>query len=155
MADLVAIRASIASQVAANALPALSTSAEYLDTINPPMLLVIPRAPVAKIGVCLGEGQLDHNGRPLSPTEFTLSGALVVARADTVANVQDNLDAWLGFENIPVTGPVSVAMAIAMDPTLGGTVEWCETIIVDGYGPIEWSGVMYFGARLRWEVSAR
>ena len=153
MADLVAIRASIASQIAANALPSLSTSAEYLDTINPPMLLVIPRAPVARVGVCLGEGILDSSGRPLSPTEFTLAGYLVVARADTMANVQDNLDAWLGFEDTAST--VSVAMAIAQDPTLGGTVEWCETTVVDGYGPIEWAGAMYFGARINWSVSAR
>lgn len=126
-----------------------------MDTINPPMLLVIPRPPVTKVGVCLGEGILDASGRPLSPTEFTISGYLVVAKADTMVNVQDNLDAWLGFENIPVTGPVSVAMAIAIDPTLGGTVEWCETTIIDGYGPIEWAGAQYFGARINWSVSAR
>jgi hypothetical protein len=103
----------------------------------------------------MGEGLLDTHGKPVSPTEFTLAGYLVVARADTMANVQDNLDAWLGFENIPGTGPVSVAMAIAMDPTLGGTVEWCETTTVDGYGPIEWAGSLYFGARINWNVSAR
>jgi hypothetical protein len=133
--------------------PALSTSAEYLDTINPPQLLVIPKAPVSNFAVCLGESQLDAGGRPLSPTEFVIAGHLVIARADTVSNVQDNLDQWLGFER---TGSiVSVAMAIAMDPTLGGTVEWCETKIIDGYGPIEWAGAMYFGARFNWEVSAR
>ncbi len=153
MASLVQIRAAIANQVAANAYPALSASAEYLDTINPPMLLVIPGSPVAKIGVCLGEGLLDSAGRPVSPTEFSLRGHLVIARADTMSNVQDNLDQWLGFERTATS--VSVAMAIAMDPTLGGTVEWCETTVEDGYGPIEWSGVMYFGARLNWNVSAR
>lgn len=121
------------------------------------MLLVIPRAPVAKIGVCLGEGILDASGRPLSPTEFTLGGHLIVARADTMSNVQDNLDQWLGFESgtFNNVATVSVAMAIAMDPTLGGTVEWCETTIIDGYGPIEWAGAMYFGARLNFNVSAR
>lgn len=152
-ADLVAIRAEIASQIAENAVPSLSTSAELLDTINPPMLLVIPGSPVAKVGVCLGEGILDASGRPLSPTEFTLRGILVIARADTISNVQDKLDQWLGFQN--TASAVSVAMAIAMDPTLDGLVEWCETSIVDSYGPIEWSGVTYFGARLTWNVSAR
>jgi len=117
------------------------------------MLLVLPRPPVAKVGVCLGEGILDAGGRPLSPTEFTFAGALVVARADTMSNVQDNLDQWLGFER--TSSVVSVAMAIAMDPTLGGTVEWCETTVVDGYGPIDWSGAMYFGAKINWQVSAR
>jgi hypothetical protein len=114
---------------------------------------VIPRSPVSKFAVCLGESHLDAGGRPLSPTEFTLAGHLIVARADTVSNVQDNLDQWLGFEN--VAGTVSVAMAIAMDPTLGGTVEWCETTIIDNYGPIDVAGAMYFGARFNWEVSAR
>lgn len=153
MADLVAIRASIASQISANTLPALSTSAEYLDTINPPMLLVIPRAPVAKFDVCLGGGIIAADGLPMSPTEFTLAGFLAVAKADTMANVQDNLDQWLGA--VRTSTAVSVQQAIEMDPTLGKTVEWCETIIVDGYGPIEWAGAQYFGARFNWHVSTR
>ena len=153
MADLVAIRAAIASQVAANALPSLSTSAEYSNPINPPMLLVFPRPPAVKFGITLGEGQLDAGGRPLSPTEFTFKGALVVAKADLMSNVQDYLDQWLGFAN--TTTNVTVAMAIAMDPTLGGAVEFCETRIVSGYGPIDWGGVQYFGATFEWEVSAR
>lgn len=153
MADLVAIRASIASQVAANTLPSLSTSAEYMDTINPPMLLVIPKAPVAKFGVCLGDSIIAPDGLFMSPTEFTLQGSLVVARSDTMVNVQDNLDAWLG--SVRTATQVSVSQAIEMDPTLGGLVEWCETTIVDGYGPIEWAGAMYFGARFQFHVSAR
>jgi hypothetical protein len=153
MADLVAIRQAIADQVAEYTLPALSTSAEYLDTINPPMLLVIPKPPVAKFDVCLGGRVIEADGLPMSPTEFTISGYLAVARADTIANVQDNLDAWLG--SINTTAQVSVQQAIETDPTLGGLVEWCETKVVDGYGPIEWSGAMYFGARFHWEVSAR
>jgi hypothetical protein len=153
VADLVAVRESIASQVAANALPSLSTSAEYLDTINVPMLLVIPRPPVARFAVCMGESVIEPDGKPMSPVEFTISGFLAIARADTVANVQDNLDIWLGTLNTATS--VSVEQAIAMDPTLGGTVEWCITTIVDGYGPIEWAGAMYFGARFNWHVSAR
>lgn len=117
------------------------------------MLLVIPKPPVAKFDVCLGGGTLAGDGLPISPTEFTISGYLAVARADTMANVQDNLDAWLG--SIRAAGQVSVQQAIEMDPTLGGLVEWCETMVVDGYGPIEWAGAMYFGARFHWNVSAR
>jgi hypothetical protein len=117
------------------------------------MLLVIPRAPVAKFDVCLGGGLIAADGLPMSPTEFTLAGFLVIAKADTVSNVQDNLDAWLG--SIATSGQVSVQQAIEMDPTLGGTVEWCETMLVDSYGPIEWSGAQYFGARFHWNVSVR
>lgn len=117
------------------------------------MLLVLPGEPVAKFGVCLGESQLDASGRPLSPTEFKLSGHLPVARADIISNVQDTLDLWLGFER--TAAAVSVAMAISMDPTLGGTVEWCVTTVVDRYAPIEWNDIMYMGARFLWDVSAR
>ncbi len=124
-----------------------------MDQVNPPMLLIIPRPPAAKFGITLGEGQLDASGRPLSPTEFTLKGALIISKADTVVNVQDNLDAWLGYQR--TASVVSVAMAIAMDPTLGGTVEWCETKLISHYGPIEWSGAHYFGASFDFEVSAR
>lgn len=117
------------------------------------MLLVIPRQPVAKFAVCMGEGIIEPDGKPMSPTEFTISGFLAVARADTMANVQDNLDVWLG--SLHTAASVSVEQAIAADPTLGGTVEWCNTTVVDGYGPIDWAGSMYFGARFNWNVSAR
>lgn len=153
MADLVAVRAAIAAQVAANALPDLSTSAELLDTINPPMFLVAPAKPVTKVDVCLGAGLLDNLGEPITPTEFNIQGVLVIARADTVSNVQDNLDQWLGYERSEET--VSIAMAIDMDPTLGGLVEWCIPTVIDSYGPIEWSGVMYFGARMNLNISMR
>ncbi len=154
VADLTAIRTSIANQIATNALPNLTTYAELPDVLNAvPCLLVVPTRPVAKFAVCLGEGQLDGAGRPMSPTEFTLKGLLPVARADLISNVQTELDQWCGFER--VSGLVSVAMAISMDPTLGGTVEWCETTIIDSYGPIDWGGNLYMGATFLWDVSAR
>lgn len=117
------------------------------------MLLVFPRPPAAKFAVCLGENSLDSLGLPMSPTEFSLKGALVVANADIAGNVQDYLDQWLGHQRTATT--VTVSMAVAMDPTLGGTVEFCETKIVSGYGPIHWMGAEYFGATFEWEVSAR
>ena len=153
MADLVQIRAAIASQIATNTVPALSTSAEYMDTINPPMLLVIPDSPVAKFDTTLGAGLLDGSGKPVRPTEFHLRAYLVVARSDTMVNVQDNLDQWLGY--LRNSNTVSIAMAIDMDPTLGGLVEWCIPSIENGYGPVEWAGTMYFGAKLLLEVSMR
>ena len=153
MADLIQIRAAVAAQVMANTVPALSASAEYMDTINPPMLLVIPDEPVAKLDVCLGAGLLDGNGKPVMPTEYHLRAYLIVARSDTMVNVQDNLDQWLGYERTATT--VSVAMAIDADPTLGGLVEWCIPTVESRYGPVEWAGAMYFGARLMLEVSMR
>lgn len=153
MADLRAIRKAIASQVAANTLPALSASGEFQGLVNPPMLLVFPRPPVSKFDICLGGGVIEADGNPMSPTEFQLKGALVVAKADIDSNVQDYLDQWLG--SVRTASTVTVAQAIEMDPTLGGLVEWCITTIISSYGPIEWSGAKYFGASFEWGVSAR
>ena len=48
MADLSAIRAAIAAQVGANAVPSLTTSAQFLDTLNAlPMFLMLPVRPAA------------------------------------------------------------------------------------------------------------
>lgn len=154
MADVIAIRASIAAQVGANALPSLTTSAEILDSLQSlPMFLVLPTRPVARFDVCMGAGLLDGSGRPLTPTEFTFKGILPVSRGDTISNVQDELDQWCGYES--TASAVSVAMAIDVDITLGGTVEWCIPTVIDSYGPIEWAGVEYFGATFQFQVSAR
>jgi hypothetical protein len=154
MADVVAIRASIAAQVGANAVPPLTASAEILDSLpSLPMFLVLPTRPVARFDVTMGAGLLDASGRPLTPTEFTFRGILPVSRGDTISNVQDTLDQWCGYQQTASTVPV--AMAIDMDPTLGGTVEWCIATMITDYGPIQWSGVEYFGATFQFEVSAR
>lgn len=154
MADLVAIRASIAAQVGANAVPALTASAEILDSLpSLPMFLVLPTRPVAKFDVCLGAGIIDGSGRPMTPTEFTIKGILPVSRGDTISNVQDELDQWCGYQQTASTVPV--AMAIDMDNTLGGTIEWCIATMITDYGPVQWSGVEYFGATFQFEVSAR
>ena len=154
MADLTAIRAAIAAQIGANAVPALATSAQMLDTLNAlPMFLMLPTRPAARFDVCLGAGLLDGSGRPMTPTEFTLKGIMPVSRGDTISNVQDTLDQWCGYQSTATVVPV--AMAIDMDPTLGGAVEWCCATMIDSYGPVEWSGVEYFGATFTFEVSAR
>jgi hypothetical protein len=154
MADVVAIRAAIAAQVAAAAVPALTTYAEYQAVLNIlPAFLVLPTRPIAKYDVCLGAGILDGSGNPMSPTDFTFRGILPVSKADTISNVQDYLDPWCGYQNTAST--VSIAMALDLNPTLGGLVEWCNTTVVDSYGPIEWAGVEYFGASFIFEVSAR
>ena len=154
MADVVAIRASIAAQVGVNAVPALTASAEILDSLpSLPMFLVLPTRPVARFDITLGAGLLDGSGRPLTPTEFTFRGILPVSRGDTISNVQDTLDQWCGYQQTASTVPV--AMAIDMDSTLGGTVEWCIATMITDYGPIQWSGVEYFGATFEFQVSAR
>lgn len=116
------------------------------------MFLVIPKPPI-RFDVCLGGGVIAGDGLPMSPTEFGINGALVIAKADLMSNVQDNLDKWLG--SVRTNTQVSVQQAIEMDPTLGKTVEWCETMVMDSYGPIDWNGAVYFGAKFQFHVSAR
>jgi hypothetical protein len=154
VADLVAIRASIAAQIGANAVPSLTASAQLLDSLpSLPMFLVLPTRPAARFDVCMGAGLVDGSGRPVTPTEFTLKGILPISRGDTISNVQDTLDQWCGYQSTPSVVPV--AMAIDMDISLGGTVEWCIATLITDYGPISWSGVEYFGATFQFEVSAR
>ncbi len=154
MADVTAIRASIAAQIAANAVPLLTASAQLLDSLQSlPMFLVLPTRPVAKFDVTMGAGLLDGAGRPLTPTEFTFRGILPVSRGDTFSNVQDTLDQWCGYQS--TASVVPVAMAIDMDTSLGGTVEWCIATMITDYGPIAWAGVEYFGATFEFSVSAR
>jgi hypothetical protein len=154
VADVTAIRASIAAQIAANAVPSLAASAQLLDSLQAlPMFLVLPTRPVAKFDVTMGAGLLDGSGRPLTPTEFTLRGILPVSRGDTISNVQDTLDQWCGYQS--TASVVPVAMAIDMDTSLGGTVEWCIATMITDYGPISWAGVAYFGATFEFSVSAR
>lgn len=154
MADVVAIRAAIAAQVAAVVVPSLTTSAEYLAVLNIlPMFLVLPTRPIAKFDVCLGAGHNGADGTPMAPNEFTMRGILPVSKADTISNVQDYLDPWCGNQN--TAGVVSVVAAMDMNPTLNGLVEWCICTVIDSYGPIEWAGVEYFGASFIFDVSAR
>jgi len=154
LADLTAIRAAIAAQVGVNAVPSLTASAQLLDSLpSLPMFLVLPTRPAARFDVCLGAGLLDSGGRPVTPTEFTLKGILPVSRGDTISNVQDTLDQWCGYQQTATTVPI--AMAIDMDTSLGGAVEWCIATLISDYGPVEWSGVEYFGATFEFSVSAR
>lgn len=132
-----------------------------LDQITPPCALILPsRSNVAKFGICFGEGLLNDAGLPLSPAEFNLDILVIVAHAATTERVQKLLDQWLGFQDVAAdaaTGnpSVSVAYAIAMDPTLGGAVDYAECNSVMSYGPVDYNGVPYFGARISVAVSTQ
>lgn len=141
-------------------MPQLNCIAQPLDQITPPCALILPaRNNVAKFGICLGEGLTDDNGNPFSPAEFNLDVLVIVAHASTTDRVQQQLDQWLGFEgaNDPDTPAniVSVAFAVAMDPTLGGSVDFAECNSVISYGPVDYNGTQYFGARISVTVSTQ
>lgn len=152
MADLSVIRAAMASQISANTKPVITCLPKPTDAVNVPCAFIVPARNIGKYGVTLG-GAVQVNGQLLAVTEFNLDIIVLVARADTVQNVQANVDVWIGAENSG--GVVSIPMAIALDDSLGRAVEYCEPMSVDSYGPIEWNGVMYWGARIHTIVSAR
>jgi hypothetical protein len=154
------VRDALAASITANAVPQLNCVAQPLDQITPPCALILPsRSNVAKFGICLGEGLVTDQGVPFSPAEFNLDILIIVAHASTTDRVQQMLDQWLGFENTmdPDTGnqTVSVAFAIAQDPTLGGSVDYAECNNVISYGPVDYNGTPYFGARISVTVSTQ
>lgn len=154
------MRDALAASITANASPQLNCIAQPLDQITPPCALVLPaRSNVAKFGICLGEGLLNDAGLPFTPAEFNLDILVIVAHASTTERVQQQLDQWLGYESgiDPDTGAnvVSVAFAIAQDPTLGGAVDYAECNSVISYGPVDYNGTQYFGARISVTVSTQ
>lgn len=161
MASLGAVRDALAAQITANAVPQLNCIAQPLDQITPPCALVLPaRSNVAKFGICLGEGLVDDAGLPLSPAEFNLEILVIVAHASTTERVQQMLDQWLGYQSVAAdadTGnpSTSVAFAVAQDPTLGGAVDFAECNNVMSYGPVDYNGTPYFGARISVTVSTQ
>ena len=161
MASLGAVRDSLAQQIQANAVPQLNCIAQPLDQITPPCALILPsRSNVAKFGICLGEGITDSGGNPLTPAEFNLDILIIVAHAATTERVQRTLDQWLGYQSVASdadTGNpcVSVPFAVAQDPTLGGSVDFAECNAVISYGPVDYNGTPYFGARISVVVSTQ
>jgi hypothetical protein len=160
VASLGAVRDALAAAIQSNAIPELTCYAQPLDQITPPCALIMPsRTNVAKFGICLGEGLVNDAGNPLTPAEFNLDILIIVAHASTTERVQQTLDQWLGYESgiDPDTGNnvVSVPFAVAIDPTLGGNVDFCECNNVISYGPIDYNGTPYFGARISVVVSTQ
>jgi hypothetical protein len=149
MANLSVVRTALAQVVQENTFPALSARGDMPDAVNPPCALVVPAKSFIKYGITLTGDVL--NGPVLTPTEFNLDVLVIVARVADQNQIQANLDQWLGFELD--ADVVSVPMAIAMNPTLNGTVQYCEVMTADSYAPIEWNNVMYFGARIHTIVS--
>lgn len=161
MANLTNLRNALANQIETNCLPYLAADGSPLDQVNPPIALVLPGSPLAKYGSTLGESMLtmgpDGYAIPMATTEFNLRVMVLVSHASTTDRVQDTLDVWLGFENDYVNGQqtVSVPMAVAMDPTLGGIASYCEAMTVSQYGPVEYAGIQFLGATILFNLVAQ
>ena len=153
MADLTTIRNNLAAQLSANVQPEIQAYSEIPDAINVPCIIVAPARPQTKTGITLGGGTLAADGLPMSPTEFRIDLIVLCAKTSIDQQWQQTMDQWLGYQ--VAAGIVPIPMAIDLDPTLGGTVEWCEPLTIDPPGPIQWNGVEYFGSRCHTWISAR
>lgn len=119
----------------------MRAEAQVRDQISPPVALVLPGQPFVVYGQTMMDGAVAVN----------LTVLILVSDAAPVDKVQRALDDLLGIG--PGEGH-SIAGAVAADPTLGGTVEWCMPTAVTTYGRVEYGGVSFFGARLGLQVGA-
>jgi hypothetical protein len=147
VASLSAARNALANQLSAYVYPTLRVSAYPLDQINPPCAMILPSKNTAKYGRTLGGPYANMGGTLLAATDFNLDIIVITSHATTTDRMQETLDQWIGFTNEPGEN-ISVPMAIAKDDTLGGVVAYCEPETCDSYGPIEWNGISFFGARI-------
>lgn len=153
MASLQAVRLALAKQIQDNAFPRLQALGNPQDQINPPCALILPpHGTFAKYGETLGGAVLDPvSGNPYAASSFNLDALVVIARNADIERVQETLDQWFGYEQVPgVT--VSIPMAVAMDDTLGHLVQWCQPTTADAYAPVSYNEVMYFGARIHFTI---
>lgn len=138
MANLVAIRNALADRI--TEYTGLRAQGQAHDSVTPPVAVVLP-------------------GNPLINYADTMDGAVtinlvvlvIVSDAAPVEATQRALDSYLG---VGEPGIVSVPEAIEQDNTLGGLVHYIQANNATGYGRIEYSGVIYFGARVNVVVGA-
>jgi hypothetical protein len=152
VANIQVIRTAMAAQIGNWAYPALRSLPEPEDQINPPVGIVMPGRPYVNYVTTLQGSTGFMGSTPLSETNFSLDYLIILSHASTLERIEQNLDAWLGLENDGIA--VSVAAAVLADPTLGGTVRWCEPTTADPPGPLSWSGPEAFGTRIHFQLSA-
>ncbi len=133
MADLIAVRAALASQITVQT--GLRTLPEARDSIQPPVAVILPGQPYVTYGATM-DGAFTVNLRVL----------IVISDAAPDEKVQRALDAYLGIGS--GTTASSIPDAIMADPTLGGIVHFAEPIAISTYGRISYAGIGYFGSRL-------
>lgn len=120
------------------------------DQVNPPMAAIMPGAPFVTYGVTMS-ANLAALRQVNAPVEMNVAVLIITSKAGSTERAQLNIDAYLGLDaDDSVT---SIPVALALDPTLGGMVEYAEPVSVTTYGQIEVAGQIYFGARLAIQIS--
>lgn len=148
MANPTRIREALAKQITTYCTnPPIRAEARPRDQVNPPVVLIVPGNPFVQYDTTLG---VITSGYPQRAMTLNLIATVVVSDASTVERVQENLDAWLGLGDDMTT--VSVAQAVEMDPSLGGTVAFAVPVNVTNYNRIQIAGQDYFGARVHIQI---
>lgn len=138
MADLVTITSALAAQI--TKITGLRALGQATDSINPPCAVILPGQPFLSYGATM-DGALTVN----------LMVLVIVSDAAPVEKTQRALDAYLGMGEDQAS---SIPAAVMEDPTLGGTVHYCEPNTATNYGRIDYAGVTYFGARINLQAGA-
>lgn len=135
MGSVTSIRQGLDTRLAV--IPDLRHSAFAPGQINEPHAFVIPAEPAITFDETMGRGaDLLH---------FNI--VLLVSKAMD-RNAQELLDPYLSG-----SGPMSVKAAVEGDQTLGGVADWTVVTGVPFYGPLDYNGVTYLGARFGVEVN--
>ena len=134
LADLVAIRTALANSITTRT--GLRTDGQAKDAVNPPCAVILPGSPLMTYAVTM-DGCVDMN----------LNVLVIISDAAPVEMTQRALDTYLSTGD-GIDPAASVANAIESDNTLGGLIDYIQSVTVGNYGRIEYSGVTYFGARI-------
>lgn len=154
MANVQAIRQALATQLQAQL--GITAVPNMPAVITPPMIMVVPGNPYLKYGSTMGEaadalgavmGGLAH---ARSKNDIMLTVLICISVAQGYEPMQPALDTLLE----PAGNTGSVPDAIAVDETLGGTVDFAVPLDVTGYGLVNTGGTDYFGAHLRVQIGA-
>lgn len=112
------------------------TYAYGIDAPKPPAAIVLPSS-----------GEFLTFDDSFSETDgFELTVKLLIGAADDRSG-QAQL---LGY--LSRSGSTSIRAAIYGDPTLGGVASSVRVVGAQGYGDVEWAGLIYYGADMTVEV---
>lgn len=147
------IRAALAAQIAENT--GIDTRPYVPDSITPPMIAVQSSSNYATYGVTIGESVMgDFTGytEGVGVKEYNLQLLVLVSRASSMEQAQEDIDDLIDGD-VQDDGKLPIPQAIAIDPSLGGVVDYCVVTTATSVGMIEISGQSYFSVRINLVVS--
>lgn len=144
--DLNAARQALANQI--QAVTGLTTFPDIEADPELPCAVIVPGNPLVKYGQTLGGAALG-GGVPMAASNITLVVLVLVTAATDYYDFQADLNQYLGFED----SELSIPYALAVDPTLGGAVDWAIPMTATNMQPIDYAGITMYGARINVDIS--